>query len=195
MIALLNFIRDAAADILGYDSAAEIDPDASFADIGFESLAAVELAARLSDEVGFEVPLTAGFDHPTPRALAAHLAELGGEPAPAEEPAESLDAAEPIAIVGMSCRYPGGVGSPEDLWRLVAQGIDGTSPFPADRGWDLERIYDPDPAHLGTTYTRRGGFLADADAFDAQFFGLSEREALAMDPQQRLVLEAAWTAL
>ncbi|MEU8824620.1 SDR family NAD(P)-dependent oxidoreductase [Streptomyces sp. NPDC048636] len=194
----LELVLTQVAGVLGHASATSIDPGRAFNELGFDSLSAVELRNRLTQASGVRLPATLVFDHPSPVAVARLLvSQITVDPASVRTRTarpRRVDSGEPLAIVGMSCRFPGGVSSPEELWELVSQGRDAMGPFPADRGWDLERLYDPDPDQVGTVYTRAGGFVDRIGEFDADFFGISPREALATDPQQRVLLEASWEA-
>ncbi|MGW2332290.1 type I polyketide synthase, partial [Streptomyces sp. NPDC001700] len=189
---VLELVRSHIAAVLGHASPAAVDVSRTFQAAGFDSLTAVELRNRLTAATGIRMLASVVFDYPTPALLAGHLLEgtltarpgtaspaalAAGTPAPADD--------DPIVIVGMSCRFPGGVDSPEGLWQLLDSATDALSAFPADRGWSIA-----DGADSGSG--QAGGFLYDAADFDAGFFGISPREAIAMDPQQRLLLETAW---
>ncbi|MCL8014926.1 type I polyketide synthase [Streptomyces sp. AS02] len=198
----LALVRKETAQALGLRGPNAVRPDQPLRDLGLDSLMAVELRNRLGNQIGARLPATLLFDHPTAAQVADHLlatvlapSHLTAPAAPAVPARPTAPAAdEPVALVAMACRLPGGVIDPEGLWRLLAEGRDAVGPFPAGR-WDVESLYDPDPEARGKSYAREGGFLDDIESFDARFFGITPKEAAAMDPQQRLLLETAWEAL
>ncbi|MFE3329875.1 type I polyketide synthase, partial [Streptomyces sp. NPDC059176] len=189
--AVLELVRAQAALVLGHTGPEAVEPARDFRGLGIDSLTAVELRNRLGAATGLRLPATLVFDYPSPASLARHVvSELFGEDAaaagtPVAVSGRPASGEEQLAIVAMSCRFPGGANSPEEFWRLLADGVDALSPLPADRGWQA----DVDAARV------EGGFLYDSGDFDADFFGISPREAVTMDPQQRLLLEISWEAL
>ena len=200
--AVLELVRAEVASVLGHSSRETIDVARSFKELGFDSLASVELRNRLAAATDLRLPATLVFDYPNCAALAGHLLgallpEARAQPAGgfARAPhAPAGTACEPVAIVGVGCRYPGGVRSAGQLWEMLVRGEDGISPFPSDRGWDADWLRELDPVR-GADGGYEGGFLRDAGEFDAAFFGIGPHEALAMDPQQRQLLEACWEAI
>ncbi|MGW0811285.1 SDR family NAD(P)-dependent oxidoreductase, partial [Nonomuraea sp. NPDC002799] len=186
--AAFELVRVHVATVLGHAGPTTIDPNRALKDLGFDSLTAVEFRNRLAATTGLRLAATLVFDHPSIVSVAEHLLRkaAGAGAAPAGPIPAAVTEDEPIAIIGMGCRFPGGVRSPEDLWRLVAGATDAISAFPADRGWE---------ADAAKGFADAGGFLYDAAEFDPAFFGISPREAQAMDPQQRVMLEVSWEAM
>ncbi|WP_449343268.1 SDR family NAD(P)-dependent oxidoreductase, partial [Streptomyces silvisoli] len=195
---LVDLVRESAAAVLGHTSSAQIDTGQPFSELGFDSLTSVELRNLLQAKTGLGLAASVVFDYPTVTRLAGYLAGEFGEPQAAGSavvPAMVSVTDDPIVLVGMACRFPGGVSDPDGLWRLVTDEVDGIIPFPTDRGWDLDALLGSDGSGAGTSATGEGGFVDGVDEFDAAFFRISPREALATDPQQRLLLEVSWEAL
>jgi acyl transferase domain-containing protein len=190
-------------DVLVLEDTFDVNLQRGLRDLGMDSLMAVELRNRLQSTVGRPLPATLAFDHPTIDALATHLLGVVAlDEAPGDEsgsatpaaPVVSAAANEPIAIVGLGCRFPGGGDSPDAFWQMLRAGVDAVSEVPRDR-WDIDAYFDADPDAAGKMYTRHGAFLTGIDQFEPQFFGISPREAVVLDPQQRMLLEVAWEAL
>ncbi|MFF5112045.1 SDR family NAD(P)-dependent oxidoreductase [Streptosporangium sp. NPDC000509] len=187
--ALAELVRHQIAAVLGHTDGVNIRGDRTFKDLGFDSLATVRLRNGLAKRIGLTLPTTVVFDHPTADELITHLwSRIDGAVPDVSRPQARAGHDDPVAIVGMACRFPGGIDTPEQLWQLLADGGEVLSSFPEDRGWDLTTL-------VSRSATASGGFLAGAADFDPGFFGINHSEALAMDPQQRLLLETSWEAL
>ncbi|WP_420834327.1 SDR family NAD(P)-dependent oxidoreductase [Streptomyces yunnanensis] len=194
---VLDLVLATVGSVLGVEH--RVDPTRAFRDIGFDSLSGVELRNRLTAATGVRLPATAVFDHPTPTALAGYLSgqlpdAIPGGRTPVAGPGPH-DMDDPVVLVGASCRFPGGVSTMDELWALLAAGRDAITEFPADRGWNLDEVYHPEPGRGGRSYVRHGGFLDGIAEFDNGFFGVAPAEAVSMDPQQRILLELVWHAL
>ncbi|MCC6557895.1 MAG: SDR family NAD(P)-dependent oxidoreductase, partial [Polyangiaceae bacterium] len=195
---VLATARAEIATVLGLRGPEAVPVDRPLRELGLDSLLALEIRNRLSASLGTKLPASLLFDHPTATDLARFLETKlvrGGSGAARAAATARVDVDEPIAIIAMSARYPGGVQSPEDLWSLVEGRVDAMTEFPERPGWDGLALYDPDPSAAGRSYVREGGFLHDAALFDPGFFHISPREAPSIDPQQRLLLEAAWETI
>lgn len=169
--------------------------DRPLAELGATSITLVQIHRRLQDELGLKLSLADLFNHATIASLVNHLKDNSELALSSDEQRRPVQSHQPIAIIGMACRTPGRVQTPEQLWQLLLEARDATTELPSDRGWDVAKLYDPDPDAVGKTYTRHGGFLSGIDLFDAVFFAVSPREARQIDPQQRLLLETSWEAL
>ncbi|VFN01602.1 MAG: polyketide synthase 12/epothilone polyketide synthase D, partial [Candidatus Kentron sp. G] len=196
---LTAHIRSELNRVLGFDPAQPMDADIGFTNLGMDSLMVVESRNRLQASLGRSLSSTLLFKYPTLDSLVDYLLrEVSTQGSPKELSTDSErtiehSPTEPIAIIGMGCRFPG-ADNPEGYWQLLQDGVDAIGEVPRER-WDIDAWFDPDPTVPGKTYVRRGGFLSGIDRFDPQFFGISPREATDMDPQQRLLLEVSWEAL
>ncbi|MCX6408231.1 MAG: SDR family NAD(P)-dependent oxidoreductase, partial [Propionibacteriales bacterium] len=184
-------VRAEAATVAGR----AVRSDETFLEMGLDSVLVAQLRTQLAAALGRDLPITWFYDFPTPGALGDALAGAVDRPAPHRPAPASRHDDEPIAVVAMACRLPGGVATPEDFWEVLSGGRDVVDGLPADRGWDVAALLHPDTTRSGTTVQRSGGFLRAVADFDPAFFGLSPREALAMDPQQRVLLELSWEVL
>ena len=198
--AVLEAVRSDIAQVLFMKSPEDVAADRSLDDLGFDSLSAIELRNMLAKRVSTDLPATLAFDYPTPAAIAKFLVQsvFRHEPEAAAPPSSALaprvSEGDPIAIVGVGCRYPGGVSDPDSFWRLLADGTDAITEVPRER-WDIDAWYSPDPDAPGKMTTRWGGFVEGLEEFEPLFFGLTPREAPSVDPQERLLLETTWEAL
>ncbi|MGX4653559.1 SDR family NAD(P)-dependent oxidoreductase [Micromonospora sp. SCSIO 07396] len=193
-----DLVRTRLAGVLGHADAVALVAERPLQELGLDSLTAVELRNQLAAATGLTLPTTLAFDHPSVGALTRYLLDrltntTNTTTAVTRTTTHTTD--EPIAIIGMGCHYPGNANTPDELWHLITTTTDAITTFPTNRGWHLDTLYHPDPDHPGTTYTQHGGFLHNADQFDAEFFNMSPREATATDPQQRLLLHTAWETL
>ena len=191
---LLATVRQVVAASLGHEDADSLDATRGLFDMGLDSLTAVQLARSLQQRVGLDVPDTAAFDHPSIDALVGWLEGRLDAAAPSVTAAARASSAEPVAIVGMAVRFPGGAEDVDRFWQLLADGRDAVVRVPSDR-WDAQAFYDPTPGTPGRTYVREGGFVGDVAGFEPAVFGISPKEASRMDPQQRWLLACAWQAL
>ena len=194
---LVSYLQREIGKALGLAEPYWLDPEKGLFDLGLDSLLAVELQGKMQRVLGRTLPKTLAIDYPTITGLANYILRDGvlDEVAHRSRAATAEQLRQPIAIVGMACRFPGGANSPDAFWQLLRDGVDAVGEVPPSR-WDAGQFYDPDPQAPGKMYTRCGGFLdVPVDEFDSEMFGISPREAATMDPQQRLLLELVWEAL
>ncbi|MDV3347374.1 SDR family NAD(P)-dependent oxidoreductase [Leptothoe sp. LEGE 181152] len=196
---LKHTVQQEVARVLGLSSTSLPDPQVGFFELGMDSLMAVDLRSRLTQLIGVTLPTTVAFDFPNIEQLSRYLSievlqltDQSQDKTTLPPQRQALD--EPIAIVGMGCRLPGGIDSPEQFWQLLQASEDTRNEIPLER-WDIDAYYDPDPEATGKILTRYGHFVEGVDQFDPSFFGISPREAVAIDPQHRLLLEVSWEAL